>query len=347
MGRRSTTMVPRRAGRRGGALPGPLVAVVGAVSLALALGASLALGTTALPLERTVTAFTDYDASRAHVVVMEVRLPRALIGAVVGAALGVAGAVMQALSRNPLADPSVLGISWGAALAAVGAQVLLGIGSITALVWTALLGAAVAGLVVVGLGSVGRGGLTPAKLVVAGAAIGTLLGSVLQGLLVIDQESLQGSRRWLAGSLVGRDVDVLVLVLPYLVAGLLIALVLARPLTAFSLGEDVARGLGQRTGLIKGLAATAVVLLAGAAVAVAGVIVLVGLAVPHLARFLVGRDYRRVLPAAAIGGAVLVLAADVAARLVIGPEELPVGVMTALVGAPVFIHVARRGVAPL
>lgn len=337
----------RRAGKAPGALPGLLVAVLGAVSVALALVASLALGTEGIPLQHTLTAFTDYDASRAHVIVMEARLPRALIGAIVGAALGVAGAVMQALSRNPLADPSVLGISWGAALAAVSAQVLFEIGSITALVWAALLGAAVTGFVVVALGSVGRGGLNPSKLIVGGAAVGLLLWSVLQGLLVVDQASLQGSRRWLAGSLVGRDIDVLVQVLPYLGGGLLVALALARPLTAFSLGEDIARGLGQRTALVKAGAATAVVLLAGAAVAVAGVIVLVGLAVPHLARFLVGRDYRRVLPAAAAGGAVLVLAADVAARFAIHPEELPVGVMTALVGAPVFIQIARRGVRPL
>jgi len=206
---------------------------------------------------------------------------------------------------------------------------------------------AASGLLVVILGSLGREGLTPAKLVVAGAAISALLSALLQGLLVLDAQSLEASRRWLAGSLAGRDADVLLQVLPYLVAGLAVALALARPLTAFSLGEDVARGLGQRTGLVKGAAAVAVILLAGSAVAVAGPVVLVGLAVPHFARFLVGREQRRILPAAALFGAVVLLCADVVARVAIAPEELPVGVMTAIVGAPVLIHVARRGVVPL
>lgn len=341
----STVHTTRRAG--GGRLPPPLVAALGLLALAAALAVSVALGTTQIPLGRTLSAFTAYDASREHVIVIDVRVPRALIAAVVGAALGVAGAVMQAVSRNPLAEPGILGISWGAALAAVGGQVVFGIGSTTGVVWSALLGAALAGALVVVLGSAGRAGLSPTRLVVAGAAISTLLWALLQGLLVLDQQSLEASRRWLAGSIVGRETDVLVQVLPYQVAGLAIALMLARPLTALSLGDSVARGLGQRVGLVKTGAAVAVVLLAGSAVAVAGPIVLVGLAVPHLARFVVGRDYRRVLPAAAVGGAVLVLAADIAARFVIHPEEIPVGVMTALIGGPFFLHVARRGARPL
>lgn len=336
---------PARRGRP--ALPGPLVAALGLAALALALGGSIVLGATPVSPEEALTAFTDYDGSREHVVVAEVRAPRALLAAVVGAALGVAGAVMQAITRNPLAEPGILGISWGAALVAVGAQVLLGVGSLAALASFALVGAAGAGLLVVVLGSLGREGLTPAKLVVAGATISALLSALLQGLLVLDAQSLQASRRWLGGSLVGRDADVLLQALPYLVAGLVVALALARPLTALSLGEDIARGLGQRTGVVKAGAAAAVILLAGGAVAVAGPLMLVGLAVPHLARFLVGRDYRRVLPATALFGALLVVSADVAARLVIPPEELPVGVMTAIVGAPAFLHVARRGVVPL
>ncbi len=334
-------------GRGRARLPTLAIAAAGTGALALALAASLVVGAIPISLARAVTAFTDYDGSADHVVVMTVRLPRGLIAAVVGAALGAAGAVMQALSRNPLAEPGILGISWGAALAAVAAQVVLGVGSLAALASIALLGAAVAGLAVVVLGSLGRLGLTPSKLVVAGAAVSSLLAGVLQGILVVDQQSLEASRRWLAGSLVGRDAEALLQVLPYLVAGLGLALVLARPLTALSLGEDVARGLGQRTGPVKAAAAAAVVLLAGGAVAVAGPLTLVGLAVPHLARFVVGHDYRQVLPASALFGSVLVVAADAAARLVIPPEEIPVGVMTALVGAPVFIHVARKGVRPL
>ncbi|MQA86695.1 MAG: iron chelate uptake ABC transporter family permease subunit [Streptosporangiales bacterium] len=328
-------------------LPGLLLALLGGLALAAAVVASISLGTVFIAPETIVAAFTSFDGSDQQVIVLTVRLPRAMIAAAVGATLGMAGAVMQAVSRNPLAEPGILGISWGAALAAVGAQVLLGVGSLTGLVWCALVGAAAAGAAVVMLGALGRRGLTPAKLVVAGAAVSALLAAVVQGLLVLDRESLEGARRWLAGSIVGTNETLLLQVLPYQLAGILLALLLARPLTTFSLGEDVARGLGQRTGFVKGGAAAAVVLLAGSAVAAAGPVILVGLAVPHLSRFLFGRDYRRVLPAAAVLGALLVVVADVAARFVIPPEEVPVGVMTALVGGPYFVHVVRRGMAPL
>ena len=331
----------------GGRLALPLVLGLGGAALTGALLASLAIGATLIPLDRALSVLAAPDGSREAVIVADARLPRTLLAAAVGAALGVAGAVMQAVSRNPLAEPGILGVSWGAALGAVGAQVALGIGSPSAAVGFALLGAALAGGIVVLIGSLGRGGLSPTRLVVAGAAVSTLLWALLQGLLVVDQQSLEASRRWLAGSLVGRDVDSLAQVLPYIGAGLVLALLLARPLTALSLGDDVARGLGQRTGAVKAGAALAVVLLAGAAVAVAGPIVLVGLAVPHMARALVGRDYVRVLPVSALLGAVLMLLADVAGRRVIPPEEIPVGVMAALVGAPVFLHAVRRGVRPL
>jgi iron complex transport system permease protein len=333
-----------RAGGEGFTLSRPLALGLALGALGLALGASVAVGTASIPLERTLSAFTAYDGSREHVIVIEARLPRTLIAAAVGAALGVAGALMQAVSRNALADPSILGVSWGAAAAAVGAQLVLDVGSMTALVLVALAGAALAGLLVVALGTAGRGGLSPERLVVAGAAVSALLAALVQGLLVLDRESLEAARRWLAGSLVGGDTDVLVAALPYQAAGFALAWGLARPLTTLSLGESVARGLGQRTGRVKLATAVAVVLLAGTAVAMAGPIVLVGLAVPHVARFVVGHDLRRALPACALLGAVLVLIADVAARLVLAPEELPVGVMAALVGTPVFMHVARRGV---
>jgi iron complex transport system permease protein len=331
----------------GGRLSLPVVLGLGGAALVGALLASIAIGATVIPLDRALAVLAAPDGSREAIIVADARLPRTLIGATVGAALGVAGAVMQAVSRNPLAEPGILGVSWGAALGAVGAQVALGIGSPAAAVGFALLGAAGAGATVVLIGSLGRGGLSPARLVVAGAAVSTLLWSVLQGLLVIDHASLEASRRWLAGSLSGRDEASLLQVAPYLGAGLVLALLLARPLTALSLGDDVARGLGQRTGTVKVAAALAVVLLAGAAVAVAGPIVLVGLAVPHVARALVGRDYSRVLPVSGLLGAVLVLAADVAGRRVMPPEEVPVGVMAALLGAPVFLHAVRRGVRPL
>lgn len=304
--------------------------------------ASLAVGTGEVALDDVFGALVAFDGSPAQVVVRTSRLPRTLAGMSVGGALAVAGAVMQALTRNPLAAPGILGVNHGAALAAVAGLALLGGGSFGGSALIPLVGAATAATVVYVLGSLGRGGLTPLKLTVAGAALAALLAAVIQGLLVVSEQSLDQSRRWLAGSLSDLQVEVLVEMGPELLIGVLLALGLARALTTFSLGEHVARSLGQRTGWVKLSAGLAVVLLAGAAVAVAGPISFLGLAVPHISRGLVGRDYRRLVPHTALHGAILLLLADVAARLVIPPRELPVGVMTALVGVPFFIHLARR-----
>jgi len=230
-------------------------------------------------------------------------------------------------------------------LAAVGAQVVVGIDTAAALVPVAIGGAAIAGLVVVVLGATGRAGLTPERLIVAGAAVSGLLAALVQGLLVLDRESLEVARRWLAGSLNGASWDALVAATPYLVAGTVLSACLVRSLSTLALGEDVARGLGVRTGLIKGAGAVAVVALAGGSVALAGPIILVGLVVPHAAVAFVGRDLAPLLVTCAVLGALLVIVSDIVARIVVAPEELPVGVLTALVGAPVLLHLARRGVA--
>ncbi len=324
-------------------LPGPLLLGLGVAALAIVAGAGLMLGASTVSMAHVVSALTAFDGSAEHVTVAEVRLPRVAVAAVVGASLGVAGALMQAITRNPLAEPSLLGVSWGAALAAVGAQVVAGIGTTAALVPVAIAGAAIAGLAIVVLAATGRAGLTPERLIVAGAAVSGLLAALVQGLLVIDSQSLEVARHWLAGSLSGASWGALAAAAPYVVAGTVLSAGLVRPLSTLALGEDVARGLGVRTGLIKGAGAVAVVALAGASVALAGPIVLVGLAVPHAARALVGRDLAPVLMTCAVLGAVLVMLSDIVARTVIAPEELPVGMMTALVGAPVLLHVARRG----
>jgi iron complex transport system permease protein len=317
---------------------------VAAAALVLAAGAGLALGASTVPPEGVVSALTAFDGSPRDVTVVEVRLPRVVVAAVVGAALGVAGALMQAITRNPLAEPSLLGVSWGAALAAVGAQVVTGIGSAAALVPVAIGGAAIAGVAILVLAASGRAGLTPERLIVAGAAVSGLLAALVQGLLVVDSESLEVARRWLAGSLSGASWSALTAAAPYVVAGALVSAGLVRPLATLALGEDVARGLGVRTGLVKGAAALAVVALAGGSVALAGPILLVGLAVPHAARALVGRDVAPLLAMCGALGATLVIVSDIVARAVAAPEELPVGMLTALVGAPVLLHLARRGV---
>jgi iron complex transport system permease protein len=314
--------------------------VAGAVVLFVCLLASVRFGAARIGTGDVISAFTDYDGSEDDLIIRTLRVPRALVAALVGAALAVAGAIIQGLTRNPLSDPGILGIEAGAALAVVGSVFILGASSLTTYALFAFAGAAMAAVVVYGLGTLG--GMTPAKLVVAGAAMAALLSSLTTAVLIFNQRTLEEIRFWLAGSVAGRDLSLLLQVLPYAAAGLLLAFALSRRITTLTLGEDVAVGLGQRTAWVKFLSIVAVVLLAGSAVAVAGPIGFVGLVVPHVARFFVGVDYRWILPYSAFLGAVLLVTADIAARLVLRPTELPVGVMTALVGAPFFIYLARR-----
>lgn len=339
----AASAVKQRAGSRHPLrLSGSLLAVLGLGALLLAMFASLAMGASTISPGDVLSALVAFDGSRAHVAVAEVRLPRTVVAVAVGGSLGVAGALMQAVSRNDLADPSILGISWGAALATVAGQTVLSVDSAPALVALAMAGAALAAAAIVALGLLGRGGLAAERLVVAGAAISGLLAALIQGLLVLDRESLEVARHWLAGSLTGAGWDGLLATVPYLVIGVLLAIAIARPLTMLGLGEDVASGLGIRPRPVQAAAAVAIVALAGASVALAGPIALVGLAVPHAARALVGHDLVPQLAACALLGALLVVIADIVSRLVLAPEELPVGVLTAVVGAPVLVHVARR-----
>lgn len=308
--------------------------------LLLCLMASVAFGAADIEPATVWAALTNFDGSTEHLIIRTLRVPRAMIAMLVGAALAVAGALMQGLTRNPLADPGILGISAGATFAVVLAVTFLSASTLSAYSWFAFAGAGFTAIMVYGLGSVGRDGLTPLKLTIAGAALTAMLSSLTTGMLIFNQRTLEEVRFWLAGSIAGSNLEMLVQVLPYLGVGLGIALVMGRQVTTLALGEDVAKSLGQRTAIIKALAAVAVVLLAGSAVAVAGPIGFIGLVIPHVVRFFVGVDYRWILPYAALCGAILLLLADVAARLVLQPAELPVGVMTALIGAPVFIHLA-------
>jgi iron complex transport system permease protein len=289
-------------------------------------------------------ALTAFDGSTNHLIITTVRLPRALIALMVGAALAVAGSLMQGLTRNALADPSILGISAGAALAVVASTFLFGSLSIQSYTWVAFVGGAIAAVAVYTLGSVGRSGMTPLKLILAGAVLSYLMSALTTAILILSQRTLDEIRFWLAGSVAGRDLNTLVQVFPYILIGLIVAFSLGKQITALTLGEDVAKGLGLRTGWLKGIATLVVVLLAGSAVSLAGPIGFVGLIVPHIVRFWVGVNYRWLLPYAAVWGAMLLSLADLTARLVIKPQELPVGIMTALVGAPFFIYLARFSV---
>ncbi|MBW4554004.1 MAG: iron ABC transporter permease [Aphanocapsa sp. GSE-SYN-MK-11-07L] len=303
---------------------------------------SIILGATDLDLTTIWQALFAFDGSPQHLIIRTVRLLRAFITLMVGATLAVAGALMQGLTRNPLADPSILGISAGAALAVVAATFFWGSVSAQVYPWVAFAGAAIAAISVYSLGSLGRREATPLKLVLAGAVLSYLLSALTTGILILNQRTLDDVRFWLAGSVASGDLTGFWQVLPYMLIGLGVAFSIGKQITALTLGEDVAKGLGLQTEWLKAIIAGVVVLLAGSAVALAGPIGFVGLVIPHIVRFWVGVDYRWILPYAAVWGAILLLFADLVARLVIKPQELPVGVMMALVGTPFFLYLARK-----
>jgi iron complex transport system permease protein len=313
-----------------------------AAALVVVCFASIAYGSLKIPPGDVIDAFTAFRDVDEHVIIRDVRVPRTLIGLVIGAALGVAGAVMQGMTRNPLADPGILGIQAGAAFAVVIAIFVLGVGSVAGYAWFALVGAAAAGIVVYALGVSGGSHAAPINLALAGAAVAWLLTALTSAVLMFDVDTLDQYRFWIVGSVAGRELDVLVGALPFLAVGFALAFGSGRALNALALGEDVARSLGQRVRVNQAAGAAAFVLLAGGAVAVAGPIVFVGLTVPHVARGIVGPDYRWLMPYCALLGAILLLAADVLGRVVARPSEVDVGIVMAVVGAPVFIALVRR-----
>ncbi len=322
-------------------MPLGLGLVLGVGLLLFCLMASVGLGVADISPQTVYQALTAFDGSTDQLIIRTVRVPRSITALLVGGAVAVAGAMMQGLTRNPLADPGILGINAGAALAVVGSVFWLGTTSLSVYAGFALLGAAIAAVTVYALGSLGKGGLTPLNLTIAGAAFQVFVSSVTMGILILSQRTLAEIRFWLAGSVAGRDLDLVVQVLPYLVVGMVIALIMGKQLTTLSLGEDIAQGLGQKTAWIKVTAAVSIILLAGGSVAIAGPIGFVGLIVPHIVRFGVGVDYRWILPYSAILGAILLLVADIGARLIIQPQELPVGLVMPLLGAPFFIYLTR------
>jgi iron complex transport system permease protein len=315
-----------------------LVVLVGCLIISVALGAA------DIDLEMIWQSLTAFDGSMNHLIITTVRLPRVLIAMMVGAALGVAGSLMQGITRNALADPGILGISAGATFAVVLATFFSGTGSIQVYTWAAFGGGAIAAIVVYTLGSLGRSGVTPLKLILAGAVLSYLLSSLTTGILILNQRTLDEVRFWLAGSVAGRDLNVMLSVLPYLCVGLIVAFAMGKQITALTLGDEVAKGLGLRTGWTKAIASIVVILLAGSAVALAGPIGFIGLVIPHVVRFWVGVDYRWILPNAAVWGAVLLTIADMVGRIIIKPQELPVGIMMALIGGPFFVYLARLNV---
>jgi iron complex transport system permease protein len=270
------------------------------------------------------------------------RVPRTVLALVAGAALAVSGAVMQGVTRNPLADPGILGVNMGASLAVVVGLAWFGLSSAVTTVWVAIAGAAVAAVFVHTVGSLGRGGATPLKLALAGAATSAALASFVTAVALPRNDIAENVRSWQIGGVGGASWDRVGLVLPFLAVGLAVSLLVARSLNSLALGDELAAGLGERVAVARAVSAVGAVLLAGAATAVAGPIGFVGLVVPHLCRLLVGVDHRWLLPFVALTGAGLLTVADVLGRIVARPGEVPVGIITALVGAPFFIAVVRR-----
>ena len=316
--------------------------LVALAALALTLLLSVSVGAKPIALHRVWELLVHPDGSEDAIVVHDLRVPRTILGLLVGSALGVAGAVMQALTRNPLADPGLLGINAGAATAIVLGVALLGITSATGYVWFGFAGAAAAAVLVYGIGAQGRSGATPVRLALAGTAVTAALTAIVNGITIVDTTVLERYRFWLVGALSGHDSEVIWSIAPFLIVGLLLALALARPLNALALGEDAGRALGAHVARTRGAGAIAVTLLCGAATAAAGPIVFIGLTVPHVARALCGPDQRWVLPYCAVLAPTLLLAADVLGRVIDRPGEIEVGIVTALVGGPVFVALIRR-----
>lgn len=301
--------------------------------------ASIAIGAKELSLGQVWHGLFEDSGTYGDVVVTE-RLWRTLLGLLAGAALGLAGAVLQALTRNPLADPGLLGINAGASAAVVTAMTYFGVTSLSGYVWFAFFGAAAVGALVWFLG--GSRGATPVRLALAGTAISAALYGYLQAVMITDEAALGKMRFWTVGSLTSASESTILQVLPFLAGGTLLALALARPLNAMEMGDDTARALGANLNRTRALSMLAAVVLCGAATAACGPIVFVGLMVPHVVRSFTGPDLRWILPYAAILSPVLLLGADVIGRVVARPSELQVGIVTAIIGGPVFIFLVRR-----
>jgi len=311
--------------------------VGGAFLLVPAVGASVLIGS------RLVSPGALFDPASPDHAILDARLSRTVLALLVGAALGLAGACLQGLTRNPLADAGLLGVNAGASFAMVVAITYLGVSSMQGYLGYAFAGAAGAALLVHGLASIGRDGATPGKLVLTGAAITAALSSWTSGVLLADHQTMDVFRTWEVGTVGGRGWDVVTTGLPFLAVGALLAAFGARTLDMLALGDDLARGLGRRVARDRIVVGLAAVLLAGTATALAGPIGFVGLIAPHIARATGSSGYTRVLPLSAVYGAVLVLVADVIGRVILPPTEVQVGIMTAVVGVPVFCWFLRRG----
>ncbi|MBZ5750095.1 FecCD family ABC transporter permease [Metabacillus rhizolycopersici] len=315
-------------------------AITAIILLILGIIISITVGTADIDLSMVFKSFFEVNLSKEQLIIQTLRLPRSIIGALVGANLAVAGALMQAITRNSLASPQVFGVNAGASFFIVTAFAFFPTLSSPSLVFSAFIGAAVGGITVYSFAS--GGGMTHVKLALAGIAVHFLLSSLTQGIIIFNEQA-KDVLYWLVGSINGKSWTHVTIILPWSLSGLLIALLFSRSISILVLGESTAQGLGQRVDRIRILAGILVIILAGSSVAVAGPVGFIGLIVPHIVRKLVGGDYRRIIPFSALFGALLLVYADILARFIAYPFESPVGIVTAIIGAPFFLYLARRG----
>ncbi|WP_370741273.1 FecCD family ABC transporter permease [Longirhabdus pacifica] len=315
---------------------------IGMAAIVFTLGVSIAVGAADINLVTVWNAIFHFDANMVqHDVIRELRIPRSLADIVVGASFAVAGAVMQGMTRNPLADSGLLGINAGAVFMISICFAFLPQASYSTLMMFSFIGAAFATTLVYGSSALSKGGATPVRLVLAGAAVTALLTALSEGIAIQFRLS-QDIAYWFAAGVAGVNMDQLTMVVPWVIVAFVGAMMLSRSITLLSMGDEVATGLGQRTGMIKLLGSIIVLLLAGTAVSLAGPIMFVGLVIPHIARFIVGVDYRWIIPCSAILGALLMLFADIGARMINPPYETPISALFALIGVPFFLFVARK-----
>jgi len=320
-----------------------IILIAGLVGLILAIGLSVSFGAADIDFKTVWTAVFQFNPDlTSHQIIQEIRLPRVIGAALVGACFAVSGSIMQGMTRNPLADSGLLGLNAGAAfMLAVCFAFFPGLPYMFIILFS-FLGAALGAGIVYGVGSMAKGGLTPIRLVLAGAAVSALLAALSEGIAIYFRIG-QDLAFWYAGGVSGTKWEHLQIMTPWIIAALIGAFILSKSITMLSLGDEVAIGLGLRTGTIKLFGMIIVLVLAGAAVSVVGAVGFVGLIVPHLTRFLVGSDYRWIIPCSAILGSLLVILADFAARMVNPPYETPIGALIALIGVPFFLYLARKG----
>ncbi|MEM9775260.1 MAG: iron ABC transporter permease [Chloroflexota bacterium] len=320
----------------------PVGLLAGVAILVLGLAVSITLGAAEIEVSTVFASIFQYDDTLFdHLIIRTVRLPRIIAGVIIGAALAVAGAIMQGLTANPLASPGILGINAGAAFAVVLGVFFLGSPPLLTYAFLAISGAGAAAVIVYTLGSVGRGGTTPVKLTLAGVIFSAFTAAFTTAILVLDRQTFDQIRFWTVGSIAGRDWELIAWMSPFIAIGTIGAMLMSRQITTISLGQDIAQGLGQNTTRVRAISAIMVILLAGASVGIAGPVGFVGLVIPHVVRAICGVDYRWIIPYSAVAGGILIVLADSIGRIILRPQEVPIGVMLAFVGAPFFIYLAR------